>query len=101
MSSSDSNNATLHALQGLAIEDPSFVFSGESSLGIAPSVGVIAADAVDSTVVQPPVSIGKGFAFIREPEFLCLGCVGTTKTKFCVEAKGKCEITAHKEKGKM
>lgn len=95
----DSSSAASAALGGLALGDPPEPPLGESLLGIAASS--MGGDTVlpPAPVVQSPVEFGQGFALVRNTDLLCMACVGSSDTKFCVQTKQECEVKLHKGDG--
>ena len=95
------------SLRGLAFSTPGKVpstpVSGEfssSSLGIvAPSVGVgVDAKAdVKSASIQEDSALRRGTSVVQvlKPEELCLGLIGNTGTKFCIQQTAECKKASH------
>jgi hypothetical protein len=107
MFTSDTTAKLGASLRGLAFtmpgKDSSMPASGEftsSSLGIVgPSVdvGVNAKADDESASIQVAPAVRRGIAVVQvlRPEELCLGLIGNTGTKFCIQPAYECNKASH------
>lgn len=66
--------------------------------GAAPGSSIQANKDSNNDVPRPPVVKGKSVVEVVRPDELCLGCIGTTGTKFCILPAAECETASHKSK---
>lgn len=90
--------------QGLDLEDDVDDLVGESlRVTFAPqTANVLAQDrGVSATggrlfMTDEPVDHGVNVAHVIDPSRLCMGYIGNSKTKFCIQAKGECTVQSHR-----